>query len=360
MEHVTVMFRTEITRRRLLSGSAAAATLIGMPRIASAQSPIRFGTWGGGVGKLYQSAWLQPFTSEHGIAMELSEVAQPSEQIRVEAGRPQHHVLSVNQVDGVLLAREGMLTELDPDDYPELKNVNEDMWFKVDGKLYGLPPYAALYGIAVNTNRAKDTDFESWKALADPKWKGQLTIPTPVRAAQLEMTMMAVANGASPDNVQPGLDDFRKYVANTQVAYSSMAQMNQLLLRGNVAAGPYHFGRIWEMRMGGVTHVAMVPPVEGVLVNTYGIVVPKGIEVTPEIKKFLNYVASAAPQLRAFGHSGNFPVNNLAKIDMSEAQKGLGYSNSDLVIKRVVADPAMLAEQLRERTNIAEKIFAGI
>ena len=349
-----------ITRRAVLAGGA---TLVASPFVSSAfgqSDTIRFATWGGGEDKLYEACWIDDFNKQAGGGVQVFDVAQPHEQIRADGANPQYHAVTLNQVDIVGMARDGYLQELNPADYPELANVDEKYWPTVDGKLYGLPSYSSCYGIAVNTKHASDTEFESWTSLCDPKWQGKIAVRTPVRAAQLDMTVISVAYGNKPEEYLKSVDQFTQYIKNARLAYTTMSQMNQLLMQGGITAGPFYADRIVEIRKNGVKDVVFVPPKEGCLAGLYGIVVPKNIELTDKLKSLLNYMSSAEPQMRAFDYSTCIPINRKASIDVGKFREALGYTNPDLTLNLITPDNTALAEQLQERTNLAEKIYAGI
>jgi len=342
--------------RRLLLG-AGLGTAACFPAFAA--DTIHMATWGGGVGKMWQAAFATPFTEATGIPVSITEVVAPESQIRADGDRPQYQVGIVSIAEAILLRREGLIQDLDPADLPDLKDIPAAMLPRSDeGRLIGVVPYFQYVGIAVNTDLAPAVEFASWKSLANPKWKGKLAISRPAYSAMFDLTMMAIANGGSVKNIEPGLHDFAGYAGNAMTSYSSMAQMNQLLLRGEIVGGSYYSSRLWEMRKQGNLNLVLVIPKEGVFPMTYSVVVPKNVPLTPQLKQWLDYIATAAPQQRAYELSGYNPASTAAHLDPEKTKAELGLSLEDLRTKMVPLDWSVLAAEQKARTAIAEKIFA--
>jgi putative spermidine/putrescine transport system substrate-binding protein len=345
-----------LKRRTLLASTLAAPAIL---RTAYAAEPLRMATWGGGVGAMWRKAFVEPFTKDTGIPVTIGEVVAPEAQIRNDGARPQYHVDVVSIAEAILLRREGLIADLDGVEIPALADTPAAMLPRSDeGKVIGVVPYFQYVGIAVNTDLAPAREFSSWRSLADPKWKGKLAITRPAYSAMFDMVMLAIANGGSVANIEPGLADLAGYASNAMTSYSSMAQMNQLLLRGEIVAGSYYSARIWEMRRQGNMFMELVVPKEGVFPMTYAVVVPKATPMTPELRKWLAYIATPEPQQRAYEASGYNPANAKAALDPDRTRKELGLTLDELRTKMVALDWPVIAAEQRARTAIAEQIFA--
>ncbi|NRC56892.1 extracellular solute-binding protein [Neoaquamicrobium sediminum] len=141
---------------------------------------------------------------------------------------------------------------------------------------------------------------------------------------------MAKAMGGDERNPEPGLELLKKVAANTLTTYSSIAHMNNLLTRGEIAAGPYYSGRVWHLRQQGAENVTMVAPKEGVLMIPYMLVVPKGAKRLEDTKKFLDFVSRAEPQLRGSILGGYLPLNSNAVLP-PEAEEQMGMTFKELM-----------------------------
>ncbi|MCC7284371.1 MAG: extracellular solute-binding protein [Acetobacteraceae bacterium] len=344
-------------RRRTLIGSCLAApALLGA---AHAAEPIRMATWGAGTSRMWRAAFAEPFSKATGIPVTIGEVVAPESQIRNDGDRPQYHVGVVAISEAILLRREGLIADLDGVDLPGVPDTPAAMLPRSDdGKLIGVAPYFQYVGIAVNTDLAPAREFSSWRSLADPKWKGKLAITRPAYSALFDMIMLAIANGGSVADIEPGLKDLAGYAANAMTSYTSMAQMNQLLLRGEIVAGSYYSARIWEMRRQGNRFMELVIPKEGVFPMTYAVVVPKGVTLSPELRQWLAYIATPEPQVRAYDLSGYNPANGKAALDPERTRAELGLTLEELRARMVALDWPLIASEQRARTTIVEQIFA--
>jgi putative spermidine/putrescine transport system substrate-binding protein len=339
----------------LFATVAVTAALIAGP--AQAQMQLDMAAFGGGASKTWQDAIITPFQKETGITVRLHDMDSPEAALRAQAGRPQYHVVLVETASGSALISEKLLTKLDPADYSELAGVpKKAQLYSADNELMGISVYTIGYGIGVNTDLAKTSDFPSWNTLADPKWKGKLGITRPVYSSILDLTMMSFANGGTEEDIQPGLEKMKAFIQNASTIVSSTAQTSQVLMSGEVTAIPHFHTRIFDMRRTGQKQVDMSIPSEGTLAINYAVVVPLGIAVTPELKKFLNYATMLGPQMQAFKLAGYLPLN--PKADLSGPNEG----NMDVEKLRKSlrpADPRILGAKQKERVNLLEQIFAG-
>lgn len=344
---------------RLLPVSLLAIALALLARHpAAAQTQLQMANYGGGTSKVWQDAVATPFKQATGIEVKFDEVDPPTA-IRAHAGKPLYNLALVDTTSGYGLVLAGLLTKLSLADYPELSGVpRKALMFSPDGALMGVSVYSIAYGIAVNTDVAPASEFTSWKSLADPKWKGKLAINRPPYASILDLTIMSIANGGTEDNIAPGLALLRSIMANAPTVVGSTAQTNQLLMQGEIAAAPYYHTRVWDMRRQGVKNVEMVIPREGALAINYAVVVPAGIPLTPEIQKFLQYVSTAAPQMRTEQLAGYLPLNPKATSDNHE-EAAMGMTEDQVRQHLIAADPSTLAQKQRERVDMLEQIYAG-
>lgn len=228
------------THRKFSLKCIAGSALLTLAAMAQAQG-ITMATWGGGVGKAWREAFAKPFTAATNIPVNIVEVPIPEAQIRAQKDAPKYNAAISSLWEAAQMSEDGLLEEFDAKDIPALKDVPDKYLLKsANGRIVGVSVYFSYYGIAVNTDAAKVSDFDSWKALGDPKWKGKLSITRPVYSSAYDLTILSVAEGGSEKDTAKGLPLLTKLATNSLAMYSSMAQMNQLLQRGEVAAAPYY------------------------------------------------------------------------------------------------------------------------
>lgn len=350
---------TSVFRSAALIGALALG--LASPTLpAAAQEPLKMATWGGGVGATWRGAFAEPYQAAFDKTVEIVEVPSPQAQIRAQAGAPQYEFAIATFFEAAKLAADGLVELLDPADFPGIENVPERYRLTTpDGKLAGIPVYYMYYGIALNTDFADPSEVTSWDDLTDPKWRGLLSVTRPVYASTYDLTILAYANGGDENDIEPAIPVFEKIAENALTVYSSMAQMNQLIARGEIAGGPYYSTRIWQMKREGLENVAFVLPEEGGLMLPYVVVVPKGAGNEEARKDFLQFVLSPEPQVQATEMSGYLPMNETAEIPAS-AEELIGMPIEELRAKLIQPDWNVIAAKQDERAAIIEKIMAGL
>lgn len=320
---------------------------------------ITMATFGGGVEKVWETAFAQPFARSTGATVKIVPVPSPEAQLRNPASRSQYNVALVTYPQAANLLRDGLIETFAIADLPAAAATDQKYLMKApDGRLAGASPYFMYYGIAINTTQAKKSDFTSWSNLADPKWKGKIALTRPIYLSSYDLPMLAIAQGGSEKDIGPGVDLLKRIAPNALTQYSSIAHMNGLLTRGEVAAGSYYSGRVWQMRHEGVKDVDMVIPREGALMIPYIVVVPKGAKNLPVVKKWLDFISTAPPQVQALELGGYFPLNRDARMP-AELEKDMGFTLKELLPKLHQPDWAVISAADKDRTNLAEQILAG-
>lgn len=326
---------------------------------AATAQDLTMATWGGGVGAAWREAFAEPFAKETGIAVKIVEVPTPEAQVRAQKNDPKFNAALSSLFEAAQMHSDGLLETFEMSDFPALANVPEKYLLKTsDGKLLGVSTYFAYYGIAVNTDLAKPEAFSSWKALGDAAWKGKLSITRPVYSSAYDLTIMSVAMGGSERDTTKGMDLLKGLAGNALAMYSSMAQMNQLLQRGEVAAAPYYSTRVWQMQRSGQNNVQMVIPKEGALLLPYVVVVPKGAKSRDSYMAWLNYVAQPQGQERIADIAGYLPLNATAKLS-ADAERMLGQPLPALLEQLYQPDWNYIAASRKERLEAVEKAMAG-
>lgn len=328
--------------------------------LAGMAQDITMATFGGGVEKVWEQAFAQPFSQQtDGTKVKIVAVPSPEAQLRNPAAKGQYNVALVTYPQAANLLKDGLIETFSVEDFPTSAKTNSKYLMKApNGRFAGASPYFMYYAIALNTKQASKGDFKSWADLADPKWKGRLGMTRPVYLSTYDLPIFAIAQGGDEKNITPGLDLLKKIAPNVLTQYSSIAHMNSLLTRGEIAAGPYYSGRVWQMRREGAGDVDMVIPKEGALMIPYIVVVPKGAANLPKLKNWLDFISRAEPQVRALELGGYFPLNSEAQMPAA-LEKEMGTSLKELMPKLHQPDWAVISAAEKERINLAEQIMAG-
>ncbi len=355
-----------ITRRNLLK-STAAATLapaaaslpfLGRPAFA-ADIEIIHASWGGGVGKTWRGAFAEPYAAAGAADVRIVEVPNPEAQFRAQAGAPQYNSGICTFVQGINLMNDGLVELFDIEELPAMKAIDRKYWLTTDdGRIAGVTPYFAYYGIALNTQLAKASDFKSWRNLADPKWKGRLSMTRPIYLSTYDLTIMAKATGGDERNYTSGMELLTGMTKNILNIGTSLAQQNTMLARGEVVAMPFYSVRVWSLREAGNQDVEIVIPDEGALLLPYAIVAPKGVANREATAKWLNYIASAIPQERGMALSGYIPASSEAKAS-PEIRAKLGMTFEEMRAKLYQPDWKYIAAHHKERVEEIDRMIAA-
>ena len=347
-----------IDRRSILSLVAASGALA-RPALAQA-AQLTMCVWGGGGALVWREAFVKAFTESTNTAVRVVEVPIPAGALRSPAAASQYSLGLVTYFEAIALAQAGLIETFAPSDIPNIAQLRpEYLPRNAQDRALGVPVYYTAYGIAYNRELARAEDFSSWRNLADARWRGKLAITRPVYAAPYDLVIMAKAMGGDERNVAPGMTLLRSVVENSLTTYSSLAHMNTLLTRNEVAAVPYYASRVWSLQRQGVNQIDFVMPREGALSLPYVLVAPKGLRNREATLRFLNYAAGAEPQGRAAAMDGWLPTNANAPSS-PEFERIIRMPYAELTTKLYSPDWRVIVETNEQRVNDVEQLMAAV
>ena len=342
-----------------LKALACAAAMTCLAGTAAAQE-LTMAVWGGGGAHTWREAFIKQFSPAEKFTIKMVEVPNPAGGLRSPAAASQYNLALVTYFEAIALSKAGLIESFDDNQLTGIKDVDPKYLTRDKaGRHVGLPVYFTYYGIAYNTDLAKAEDFASWQGLADAKWKGKLSLTRPVYLAPYDAVIMAKAMGGSEKDIDPGFKLLERIVPNVLATYTSLAHMNTLLTRGEVAAVPFYASRVWALRRQGAANVEVAMPKEGVLMLPYVVVVPKGAKHQDKALVWLNYIAGAEPQLRAAALDGWLPMNAKVKLP-DELQKTFGRPYEEIVRNLYSPDWNVVVDHNEARVDRAEKLLSGV
>lgn len=344
-----------------LAAWAAAAAMEALPTIAGAadKATLRFCSDSSAVSKDWKEAYGNDFTQRGGAPIEFVDVPNSAAAVIGSSGRGTYDLAYLTYIAAIMLSERGALETFDESLFPKMKNIPERYKLRDKaGKLVAIGAYQAWYGIAFNRSAAKEDDFDSWKKLADPKWKGKLALNRPMWTAAYDLTILSHAVGGTDGNVESAVPLFKGIARNAVTSYTSNSQMAQLLGRKEIVGGPYYSHRIATLQREGQSDLAMAIPKEGVLSLPYCIGVPKGTKNRDAAIAFLRYMMEEEPMRR---------ISNLESVitmDPSialtpEQEKKLGMRFEQLSAKIYAPDWRVVYDHWKERTATCEQIFSS-
>lgn len=344
-------------RRSVITGAAALlqAPLV-FTRAHAAEGKVVMASWGGGGARMWRETFAVPFQQASGIETQVVEVPDPAAAVAAAQGRPQHNVIVAASYQAANLARRGLIEELTEDDLPNLQHIPQQYWIRNEaGKLLGMPIYFIYYGIAFNESMAKATDFASWHALKDRKWRDQISITRPLFLAPYDLTLYAKLNGGDEANIQPGIPMLEAIAKNAISVYTSMASLQQQLSRGEVTAAPFYSGQVQMLRKAGQSDVNITLPREGGLVLSYILSLPKGGQDRAAALQFLNACIAPEKQVSA-AESGYLPLATNVTLPNS-IERDLGLSMGEVRARNWSPNWYTIAAELEQRIRLAEQII---
>jgi len=207
----------------------------------------------------------------------------------------------------------------------ELSGPIKDLYpnaYMAGGKAVGFGFYAT--GLGYNTAVFAKNGWKaptSWMDLADPKFKGKVSIGSIPSYGMLALVMMARANGGSETNIEPGFDVMSKKVAPNVLAWeSSPANMAQMLQSGEAALVAWGNLRVQAVADQGAP-VAFVFPKEGAMLGMYAACVISGAPQPKLARLFMEETVQPASQVLLAKAAGIGPTNRNTKLEPDLAKK---------------------------------------
>lgn len=179
-------------------------------------------------------------------------------------------------------------------------------------------------GIAYNTDEFKARGWQpptSWRDLADPKYKGQLLIPSVNNSYGLHaLVMLARSYGGSESNIEPGFQAIEKFAPNVASFESTSSKMSELFQTKAVSIGVWGSGRAQALTETGFP-LAFVYPKEGV-VALFTSTCPVSGSDQPELAQaFVRHLMSPQIQIALAKGAGWGPTNKSVQLDPETADK---------------------------------------
>lgn len=190
------------------------------------------------------------------------------------------------------------------------------------GKAVGVGFYAT--GLAYNKGVFAKNGWPaptSWNDLADPKYKGKVSIG-PISGFGVEaLVMLARANGGSEKNIEPAFQVMAKKVApNVRAWEGSPANVSQMLQSGEAPLVVWSNSRTQPVIDQGAP-VAFVFPKEGALQAIAAACVVNGGPQPKLAQQLLEEMLAPTPQARIAKVASYGPVNSKVKLEPEIARK---------------------------------------
>ncbi|MCU4180312.1 ABC transporter substrate-binding protein [Bosea sp. BH3] len=314
--------QARLTRRSLLAGGAAAATLVASPSILRAQTKELVVGGAAGHKPWVESTVVPMFEKKYNckVIFEGTRSLVNLEKMQKNKGSQYMSVVQMDDPVMILAVKEGLLDPLTPAKAPNLANLlpgsthMDAMWANY------LQPWL---GVAYSKTAMK-TPPSSWAEMFDPKYKGRIIIPSLQNTEGLPALFVAgLLAGGTLEAVQKDTDaGFKKLAAlkpNLLTIYTQQPQAYNLLEQGEAyMIGPAMSSYALERKAAGAP-IDLVAPKEGVFAMPSGIAVIKGAPQSELAFAYVNEMLGAELQSKLAG-----PTFSLATNKAVPKPEGLG------------------------------------
>jgi putative spermidine/putrescine transport system substrate-binding protein len=308
------------------------------PLGAFAQEPKDFGgeellvqTYGGTLAIYFRDTFAAEFNETYNANVQIQEGLSTDTvaKLRADGGIPHVDTFMVTEPWAAVLEAEGLAEPLDPAEMPALAEI--DASARQEGDAFVRFSRTGMT-ITYNTEVMKEEDLPAtWADLADPKYQGKLTLPTPGNAhAVMLMAKLAFEETGSLDDITPAIATLKTIAPNVLTYWTSFDQAFNLLNSGESWLSVNSIDRTVDQVLKGAP-VKTYFPDEGttMLSNTVG--VAKGTEHAELARAWINFLLEKEQQERITNNLGFQPVRSDISIAPEVAEllpQGAALENS--------------------------------
>ena len=191
-----------------------------------------------------------------------------------------------------------------------------------EGKAVGIGIIAT--GISYNTKIFAEKGWDaptSWADLADPKYKGLLSIPPITNGYGLHaLIASAIINGGGVNDIEPGFKAFEDSIGDNVLVYEpSSGKMSELFQNREIALSVWGSGRLKALADSGFPGAFAYPKEGGVKLLVAACPVVES-DVPDLAQDFLRFVTSPEIQKVFAVKSGWAPVNSTVELTEDESR----------------------------------------
>jgi len=209
---------------------------------------------------------------------------------KIRPGNPGYDIIVPSNDYVEIMVKVGLLEELNHDNIPNLKNINEKFrnpGFDLGNK-YSIPYQWGTVGIGYNIKKTGG-EIDSFEALFDPKFKNKVALIEDIRVV-MGMVLNYLGydpNSTNPEEIQAAKDYIVRH-KETIAAFAPDTGQN-LLDQGEVDLALEYSGDIFSV-MAENEDLRYVIPKEGSIAWTDSLAIPKGAPHKALAEKFINFV----------------------------------------------------------------------
>jgi putative spermidine/putrescine transport system substrate-binding protein len=323
--------------RRAVLAVAAALPLAGRADMAAAQSaPVTIGWYPGLLGSYFRRSFLDTYSA--GKDFRVVEAFDNARFTQMQANRsaPNLHVGVFTDVLLPLIARSGLLAELDPALIPNLRDLIPDL--PRQGGKFSVPVTYGTWGIAYNAKRVKKP-VTGWADLLSEGMKGYVSAPNiTYNSSVYTLDAYARLGGGSLQAPDSGLEAMHRIRSAGPGLWDQESIAIGWLKSGEIWATPYFSGNVLAMmRDPDLADIRFCVPSEG------------GYALPMSVTRVVNSSAGQAPE--AF-------INHMLGVEAQEAWARIGSARPVNAKARVPDDVAAVVPTIDKLRQIDWSYFA--
>lgn len=322
-----------VSRRTFMAATAAG---LAVPALHAQQAPVTIGWYPGLLGSYYRRSFLETYPA--GKDFKLVEAFDNPRFTQMQANRsnPNLHVAVFTDVLMPLIARSGLLAQLDPATIPNLRDVDPVIPRPVGA--FAVPVTYGTWGIAYNAKRVP-RPITGWADLFRDDLKGHVSSPNiTYNSSVYTLDALASLKGGSLKSPDAGLENMYTLRKSGPGLWDQESIAVGWLKSGEIWATPYFSGNVLAMqRDPDLADMKFVVPVEG------------GYALPMNVTRVINPTAGNAPE--AF-------INHMLGVEAQEAWARIGNARPVNAKAKVPAEVAATVPRIDKLRNIDWSYFA--
>lgn len=307
----------KLTRRQFAVATTATFASMGLPRFASARSPLVVPTYGGLWAKFWEEKLLPGLISATDVQPQLDVGLGKDFVSKIRAGgeRSPYSIFMGNENIAAIMRAEGFFEPLDLDKLPNAKNVFPQF---VNKDANGIRAVISPIGLAYRTDMVK-TPPASWHDLWDnPEFKGRIGLyQIGNTGAVLFLRLVGELFGSGPDDFDTAFAKIKELLPFSQASWSG--ELSTALMRGDAVVAPIDWTEAMVLQDKGAP-VSIVAPKEGLLAFEQSFNLVRTGAEKDAAHAYLNYVLDANVQQEMAKAFYTSPCNKESVVD-AEMQK---------------------------------------
>jgi putative spermidine/putrescine transport system substrate-binding protein len=290
-----------ISRRSFLKGTAATAILTGTgisvrQGKARAAETLNLMINGGDWEQLARKLVVAPFEKKYGATVSITPASSSLmlTRLRAEKQNPSQDCVVIDLGPAYVGFAEGLFEKINPSNIPNLKDLDE---MAVDKKGYGPIVSSHSTGLAYNAKRMTKPVPKSWMDLWNPVYKDTLLLSSiTLTSGQLFLLEIAMLNGGSYENIDPGIDMIKKLKPNIRRFTANSAELRNALQDEDII-GVCSPNIAIEAALKSGMPINPIFPTEGNVLSPATCQIVKGTKKKDLVEKFINEYLSPESQL---------------------------------------------------------------